>query len=159
MKNFVLSSIAIASLGTLAFLFIPQSRLTAHCQVPCGIYDDHARIHAMLEDVTTITKAINQINDLSKNNDATSLNQATRWISTKEQHASHIITTVAEYFLTQKVKPVEPTDAGYQKYLESLAVHHRVMGNAMKTNQTVDLQAAGSLKTAIEELGKLYPGK
>ncbi len=159
MRNYVTSYIAIASLGALAFLFTPQHGVRAHCQIPCGIYDDPARIHAMLEDATTITKAINQINELSKSSNALSLNQATRWISTKEQHASHIITTVAEYFLTQKVKEVAPGSAGYQNYLEQLATHHRVMRAAMKTKQTVDLEAASGLKAAVEELGKLYPGK
>ena len=27
----------------------PQA-IHAHCQIPCGIYDDHARVEAMLED-------------------------------------------------------------------------------------------------------------
>ena len=159
MKNYVVSCIAVIGLATLAFLFTPQSRVDAHCQVPCGIYDDPARIHAMLEDVTTITKAMNQINELSKSTNAQSLNQAVRWIDTKEHHAGHIITTVAEYFLTQKVKDVAPGSAGYQDYLDKLATHHRVMRAAMVTKQTVDTKAAGALKTAVEELGKLYPDK
>ena len=95
MKKYVLPSVAIASLGAVAFLLTPQRDLQAHCQVPCGIYNDHGRIDAMLEDVTTITKAIAQINELSQQHNALSFNQATRWVSTKEEHASHIITTVA----------------------------------------------------------------
>lgn len=159
MNKYVLSSIVVASLGVVAFLFTPQRDLQAHCQVPCGIYDDHGRIDAMLEDVTTITKAIVQINELSQQHNALSFNQAARWVSTKEQHASHIITTVAEYFLTQKVKAVPASDAGYQAYLESLALHHRVMRAAMKTKQTVDPESAAALRAAVEELGKLYPKK
>ncbi len=159
MKKFVLSGLAVALLGITAFLFMPQRTLQAHCQVPCGIYDDHGRIHGMLEDVTTITKAIVQINELSQQHNALSFNQATRWVSTKEQHASHIITTVAEYFLTQKVKAVPASDAGYQEYLQSLALHHRVMRTAMKTKQTVDPESAAALRAAVEELGKLYPKK
>ena len=159
MKNYVLPSVAIASLGAVAFLFTPQRDLQAHCQVPCGIYNDHGRIDAMLEDVTTITKAIAQINELSQKNNALSFNQAARWVSTKEHHASHIITTIAEYFLTQKVKAVPASDAGYQEYLQSLALHHRVMRTAMKTKQTVDADSAAALRAAVEELGKLYPKK
>ena len=159
MRSYVVSSLAVASLGLMAFLFTPQSSVNAHCQVPCGIYDDHARIHAMLEDVTTITKAIDQITELSKNNNALSLNQVTRWIMTKEQHATHIITTVAEYFLAQKVKDAAPGSTGYEEYLEQLAIHHRVMRAAMKTKQTVDGRDAAGLKAAVEALGKLYPGK
>ena len=37
--------------------------LSAHCQVPCGVYGDSARFTQMLEDQTTIAKAIAQIND------------------------------------------------------------------------------------------------
>ena len=159
MKNYVLPSVAIASLGAVAFLFTPQRDLQAHCQVPCGIYNDHGRIDAMLEDVTTITKAIAQINELSQQHNAISFNQATRWVSTKEEHASHIITTVAEYFLTQKVKAVPASDTGYQAYLQSLALHHHVMRAAMKTKQTVDPKSAAALREAVEELGKLYPKK
>ncbi len=159
MKKLFVPCVVIAFLGAVAFLITPQRTLQAHCQVPCGIYDDHGRIHLMLEDVTTITKAIVQINELSQQHNAFSFNQATRWVSTKEQHASHIITTVAEYFLTQKVKAVPASDAGYQKYLQSLALHHRVMRAAMKTKQTVEPESAAALGAAVEELGKLYPKK
>ena len=159
MKKLFLPCLVIASLGAVAFLVTPQRTLQAHCQVPCGIYDDHGRIHVMLEDVTTITKAIAQINELSQQHKAVSFNQAARWVSTKEQHASHIITTIAEYFLTQKVKAVPASDTGYQEYLQSLALHHRVMRAAMKTKQTVDPESAAALRAAVEELGKLYPKK
>ncbi len=159
MKKLLLPCVVIVFLGAVAFLVMPQRTIQAHCQVPCGIYNDHGRIDAMLEDVTTITKAIIQINELSQQHNALSFNQAARWVSTKEQHASHIITTVAEYFLTQKVKAVPANDAGYQKYLQSLALHHRVMRAAMKTKQTVDPESAAALRVAVEELGKLYPKK
>ena len=131
-------------------------RARAHCQVPCGIYDDGARIARLLEDQTTIAKAVRQINDLADKKDPQSLNQINRWVSTKEKHASHIIEVVSEYFLTQKVKDVAPEDAGYQAYLEKLAVHHRVMRAAMKTKQTANVPSADKLKAAIEALGKLY---
>jgi nickel superoxide dismutase len=159
MKNYVTTCATLIGLYALICLLSLQDRVDAHCQVPCGIYDDHGRIDAMLEDVTTITKAIAQINELSQQHNALSFNQTARWVGTKEQHASHIITTVAEYFLTQKVKAVPASDAGYQKYLQSLALHHRVMRAAMKTKQTVDPESAAALRAAVEELGKLYPKK
>ena len=88
-----------------ATLLLTSQTAGAHCQVPCGIYDDHARIHAMKEDVTTIAKAVKLIGELAEKSDAVSKNQLNRWIQTKEIHASRIITTVSEYFLTQKIKP------------------------------------------------------
>ena len=156
MKNLYLPCLVIASLGAVAFLVMPQRTLRAHCQVPCGIYNDHGRIDAMLEDVTTITKAITQINELSQQHNALSFNQATRWVSTKEEHASHIISTVAEYFLTQKVKPVAAGADGYDVYLAKLADHHAVMVAAMKTKQNAAASYAAKLHEAIEALAKHY---
>jgi nickel superoxide dismutase len=133
----------------------PQAQ--AHCQVPCGIYDDTARVHAMEEDVKTITKAMNQINELAAGHDALKINQVTRWINTKEEHASHVIETVSVYFLTQKVKVVDAGAAGYDDYLKKLADHHVVMSAAMKCKQTVDASNAAALGRAIEALAKHYP--
>jgi nickel superoxide dismutase len=158
MKNYVMSVIAIASLGAVAFVVSLPAAVSAHCQVPCGIYDDHARIHHMLEDTTTIAKAVTSISELAGKTDPQSVNQVTRWINTKEDHASNIITTIAQYFLTQKVKEVKPGAEGYEDYLNSLATHHHVMRAAMKTKQTVDPKAVEELKSAIDALGKLYPG-
>jgi hypothetical protein len=121
----------------------------AHCQVPCGIYDDPARIAAMREDAQTIAKAIAQINEMSAKHDALAINQAVRWIDTKEQHASNIITTVSEYFLTQKLKPVAPGEEGHDEYLAKLAAHHAVLRAAMTAKQTVDPASAEALSAAI----------
>ncbi|MFT5234211.1 MAG: nickel superoxide dismutase [Candidatus Krumholzibacteriia bacterium] len=33
-----------------------SSQAYAHCQIPCGIYNDHARVQQMLEDVATVEK-------------------------------------------------------------------------------------------------------
>lgn len=77
--------------------------VNCHCQVPCGIYDDSARVAALYEDATTITKAMNEINIIHQKSELTALdyNQLVRWIQTKENHASNIITVSAEYFLVQ----------------------------------------------------------
>ncbi len=134
-----------------------RERAVAHCQVPCGIYDDNARISRLREDATTITKAIKRINELAANRDAQSLNQATRWIVTKEDHASHIIEVVAEYFLAQKVKPVATGGDGYDAYLNKLADHHAVIVAAMKAKQNTDPGVAESLHRAIDALAIQYP--
>jgi nickel superoxide dismutase len=110
----------------------------------------------MLEDTTTISKAIAEISGHAGSHKAADFNQMIRWISTKEQHASHIIQTVSEYFLTQKVKPVAAGEDGYNEYLKSLADHHAVLRAAMKTKQTVDPAAASALEAAIKKLGTHY---
>lgn len=131
-------------------------RAQSHCQVPCGIYDDAGRIAVLREDATTVGKAITQMGELAGKNDPKSLNQMTRWITTKEDHASHIITVVSEYFLTQKVKPVAAGAEGYEQYLGHLAAHHAVMVAAMKSKQEPTADAVAALNAAIDELAKHY---
>eukprot|EP00049_Salpingoeca_infusionum_P010019 m.169980 g.169980 ORF g.169980 m.169980 type:complete len:166 (-) comp14514_c0_seq1:151-648(-) len=131
--------------------------LNAHCQVPCGIYDDDARIETLREDTMTIAKSVSQIARLSRQgDDPVNLNQAVRWINTKEKHASDIISLISEYFLTQKVKPLDASDPKYTEYLEVLAVHHKVMVAAMRTKQTVDPHRVGDLAHAVGDLSKVY---
>jgi nickel superoxide dismutase len=106
----------------------------AHCQIPCGIYDDYARIQSMLEDVETIQKSVRLIVALADKNDAQSKNQVVRWIMNKEKHAQNIIDTISDYFLTQRVKPNQ------ENYAERLIKHHTVIVEAMKAKQRVDME-------------------
>ncbi len=125
--------------------------LNAHCQVPCGIYDDNARVRSMLEDVKTVHKAMVQIGELSKKDDALSINQKVRWVNNKESHAQSIITTISDYFLTQRVK------SSQKDYSTRLQHHHAVVLLAMKCKQVVDAKKAQELAQAIEVLLKYYP--
>ncbi len=150
-------SLLTLALATTVVLWIAYvDPVGAHCQVPCGIYDDSARIARLREDSVTIAKAIGQINTLAVKRDAQSLNQVTRWITTKEAHAGHIIEVVSEYFLTQKVKPVAPGAEGYREYLKTLADHHAVMVAAMRTKQKADPATADLLHDAIDALAAHY---
>ena len=62
MKNFCRQTVLFLGLilftGTTAF---------AHCEIPCGIYDDEMRIKMLAEHVTTIEKSMAQIQELSLN--------------------------------------------------------------------------------------------
>ena len=48
------------------FYHIP---IFSHCQIPCGIYSDAMQIMQIKEDLSTIEKAMNEINDLSTKSD------------------------------------------------------------------------------------------
>lgn len=143
--------LALAIVAAASVLFAAGSA-NAHCQVPCGIYDDGGRIAQLKEDATTIAKAMAQINALAGKSDAQSHNQMARWVATKEAHASHIIEVLAEYFLAQRVKPGDDRDT----YLAKLAEHHAVIVAAMKTKQTVDESAVGTLNDAIDQIAEYY---
>ena len=128
-----------------------SQQLHAHCQIPCGIYDDHARVQSMLEDAATVEKATRLISDLSGKLDPQSQNQLVRWIMNKEKHAQNIISTICDYFLTQRVKP------DHKDYTERLKRHHAVIIAAMKAKQHSDIKYAIDLKESIEALYSYYP--
>ena len=124
-----------------------------HCQVPCGIYADQHRFEQMLEDQATIEKAGKMIAELSGKKDALSHNQLSRWVATKEAHATNVQRIVADYFLAQRIKS---TAKNYEK---QLVTAHVVMVAAMKCKQGVDAASAEGLKKAILALHKAYEGK
>ena len=132
-----------------------QGSLLAHCQVPCGIYNDAARIVQIQEDFSTIQKAMNKIKELSEQQDATSMNQMTRWILTKEEHASKIQKVVSDYFLTQRIK-VKTEGTEYDLYVKQTISLHQILVSAMKCKQTVDLKNVDYGLDLIESFIDLY---
>ena len=123
----------------------------SHCQIPCGIYDDHARVKSMLEDVATARRSVYMITELTKKSDAQSYNQVVRWVMSKESHAQNIISTISDYFLTQRVK------LDQKDYIERLKKHHAVIVAAMKVKQNVDITYIDDLEDNIESLLPYYP--
>jgi len=69
----------------------------AHCEVPCGIYDDELRISLLYEHFITIEKAMTKIEELS-NEEKPNYNQIVRWVNTKEEHANKIKDIAQKYF-------------------------------------------------------------
>lgn len=127
------------------------SSAMAHCQVPCGIYDDSARIKSMLEDVTTIEKAVTELQATAKKRDAQSVNQKVRWVMNKEEHAQRIIDTISDYFLTQRVKPKQ------KDYATRVVNHHKVIVAAMKAKQSAKMAPVSDLREAVLTLAPYYP--
>lgn len=122
-----------------------------HCQIPCGIYDDYARLKAMLEDAATVEKSMKLILELAGKSDPQSQNQLIRWVMNKEKHAQNIISTISDYFLTQRVK------ADQKDYSERLKKHHAVIVAAMHAKQNTDLKYGKALHDSIEALAPYYP--
>lgn len=137
-----------------ALLCLTASIASAHCQVPCGIYGDQLRFQQMLEDEHTISKAQLQLGELSGGKvDAQAVNQMTRWVSAKEDHATKIQETIAAYFMAQRIKTDNPN------YGKQLMAAHKVMLAAMKCKQSADPATAEALEKAIFDLYRAYEGK
>ncbi|MDA0295316.1 MAG: superoxide dismutase [Ni] [Planctomycetota bacterium] len=137
--------------------------LSAHCEIPCGIYDDHAEVERMRLDARTIQKASAQIVALSKDvpisSNGAHLNTIARWAMIKEEHGRKLQNTVAWYFLAQRVKaPAAGSgDAAREKYHGQLAAFHRISVGAMKAAQNLDPAATEELLAAIEAIAPWYP--
>lgn len=141
----------VCSFGVIGYgLLLPQAGY-AHCQIPCGIYDDHARVQSMLEDAATVEKSATLIGELAGKSDAQSQNQLVRWVMNKENHAQKVIATICDYFLTQRVKPDQ------NDYAQRLAKHHAVIIAAMKAKQNGDVKYAKILMESIQALSTYYP--
>ena len=132
-------------------LFLTAGIASAHCEIPCGIYDDQLRHDLIAEHTKTIEKSMNKITELSKGG-MTHYNQLVRWISNKENHANEIQHIVSQYFMTQRIKPTA------DKYVEKLKLLHGMLVYAMKCKQTTDPGNVAQLRSLLKEFWKLYHG-
>ncbi|MDG2422867.1 MAG: superoxide dismutase [Ni] [Phycisphaerales bacterium] len=151
-----------------AWIALSMPTANAHCQMPCGIYDDPARIAGLKEDAATIRKAVTSLRNMMEPHDhahgedhehaddMTQFNQGTRWIMTKDQHAQAIQDVVSYYFLTQRVKAVPTGKEGHETYIAQLAGFHRILVAAMKCKQTADLAMVDELDAAIAAVAGWY---
>ncbi|WP_419783178.1 superoxide dismutase, Ni [Maridesulfovibrio sp.] len=143
----------ITGMSILMIIVLVPVLSSAHCQVPCGIYDDHARVEAMLEDVKTVKKAVTMLQELAEKTDVQSRQQFTRWVMNKEHHAQLIISTISDYFLTQRVKATQ------KDYVERLKRHHAVIVNAMNVKQNADIATVDELEASVKALEGYYPAE
>jgi len=125
------------------------SLAAAHCEIPCGIYDDQMRIEMLREHITTIEKSMNQVILLEKDANRKT-NQLTRWVMNKEQHADELQEIVSQYFMTQRLKP----DA--KDYASKLQLLHEMLLAGMKSKQTTDLGQVKRLRELVDLFEKAY---
>ena len=148
-KQFIF--IGILTILTLSF----SKKSIAHCEIPCGIYEDTLRIELIKEHITTIEKSMKMILELS-NDEEPNYNQIVRWVNNKEDHANKLQDIVGQYFLNQRIKPVEPASDKYQKYIKQLSLLHELLVYSMKAKQTTDLLYTEKLRTTILAFEKDY---
>ena len=142
----------------LFIIFFIPGVIFAHCQIPCGIYDDEMRFEMLYEHSKTIKKSVESI--LEKNITYTNNNQLTRWILNKENHANEIQEIMLNYFLAQRIKiPKHEHHDHSDKYHALLEYAHKIIFFAMRSKQTSDLKIVMSLKRAISDFEDVYNSK
>lgn len=116
--------------------------LSAHCQMPCGIYHDDMVFDQIDQYVETMYKGMSMLRN-SKFDDADSRNTFVRWVALKEKLSDDTAQLLMEYFLQQKIKPGEPDTA---KRLESV---HKMLFLIVKVKQNTD-------RKVIEEFNDVW---
>lgn len=153
--NYLKSTIKMFALFVL--LQIPV-QTKAHCEVPCGIYNDSARIQMLYEHISTIERSMSMIKKLEKA-EKPNYNQLVRWVNTKEKHAKKIQKIVYQYFMTQRLKPVEKQDKkAYDKYIEQITLSHKILVYAMKAKQSTDEEYIKKLRETVHSFEHSYFG-
>jgi len=133
--------------------------MLAHCEVPCGIYNDELRVELIKEHIQTIEKAMNQIADF-QSAETVNYNQLVRWVNTKELHANLIQEIAEQYFLTQRVKFADSADGeSYKKYITQLSTLHQLIVYAMKAKQSTDLLQVENMRKSLTAFEKAYFGE
>jgi len=154
MKRFAIASIVVLALIATA---VPAS---AHCQIPCGIYDDELRVQLIEEHIGTVEKSMKKIVELSAEDDE-DYNQIVRWVNNKEAHAQEIQDIVTAYFMAQRIKP--PKDHGDEKvvneYMHKLALLHAIQIHAMKAKQSTNLDEIETLRELTGKFRGAYFGE
>jgi nickel superoxide dismutase len=136
---------------TLSAILLTANLAAAHCEVPCGIYDDQLRADLIAEHAATVEKSMKKIRELSSANPV-NYNQLVRWVTNKDEHAAKIQHIVWQYFMTQRIKP----DA--EKYSQKVTVLHKMLIAAMKCKQSTDLGQVKTLRALLQEFEILYFG-
>lgn len=128
----------------------------AHCEIPCGIYDDEMRISMIEENIKTIEKSMTKIIGLSKD-DNKNYNQIVRWVQNKEKHATELMHIVTQYFMTQRIEPVDQKDKeAHAQYESKLSVLHQMLIYAMKAKQATDLSHVEKLRSLVTQFRGVY---
>jgi len=121
---------------------------SAHCDVPCGIYDPiTAQIAAL-----TVVRMIDLMNDLESKPERglAYTNSMSRYVSVKEEHAEktkHEIRVIwGDYLKAQHL----------EKYPDSHALVHKIMSLGSKSRQTVDRESAVQLVEAVNDFAQIF---
>ena len=153
MKNLKLT---LATITLVLSLFVVNQKTYAHCEIPCGIYEDTLRASLISEHITTIEKSMKMIAKLSE--EATpNYNQIVRWVVNKEEHAKKIQEIVSQYFLHQRVKFADSSDKEkYAKYVKLLTTLHEISVYSMKAKQSTDLKQIENLRKSLKAFEAAY---
>lgn len=131
------------------FVSLSPFYLSAHCQLPCGIYHDDLRFAMLDEDIETINKAITEIKNNSDGS-AEDNNQLVRAVNLKDEYADEIAHTMSFYFLQQRIT------SEHKNFTELLNSSYKILQFSAKIKSSLDGTLVEKLSQEIANFKKLY---
>lgn len=122
---------------------------SAHCDIPCGIYDPHlAQLSAL-----TVIRMLDLMADLDKDHKETDLafrNSMIRYVSVKEEHAElckkEVRVIFGDYIKKEHI----------EKFPELPELTHKIMQAASKCRQTVARENALELLALVNHFAEIF---
>jgi len=133
----------------IALTLLGQGVLSAHCQMPCGIYHDDMVFDQIDQYIETMYKGITVLND-NKFDSVKDKNEFVRWVIQKEKASDEAANLILTYFLQQKIKPGE---ADTQK---RLAGAHELLFLIVQIKQNVDKKILESFSHEWESFKLMF---
>jgi nickel superoxide dismutase len=114
-------------------LLCTTGQLSAHCQMPCGIYHDEMVFGEIDQYVETMYKGMTVLTD-SKFETVKDRNEFVRWVITKDKLSDKTAELFNTYFLQQKIKPDEPDTP------KKLIAAHKLLFLMVQIKQNADIK-------------------
>lgn len=126
--------------------FAPRLTASAHCDIPCGIYDPHnAELGAR-----TVVRMVELLEEVEGKTDSASRQTFVRCVKVKEEHAELVKRELqilwSDYF---KAEHVERYPDLHERFWKALKL-------ASKNKQTIDPAAASDLQAAVAEIARIF---
>lgn len=126
-----------------------QGQLSAHCQMPCGIYHDDIVYDLIDQYVETMYKGISVLNN-SKFSNPSERNAFVRWVMEKDKASDQAAKLISEYFLQQKIKP------GESDTTKRLISAHKLLFMLVTIKQNADLDFVKTFTTEWDQFKLMF---
>lgn len=123
--------------------------LSAHCQMPCGIYHDDMVYDQIDQFVETVYKGITVLNE-SKFSTVKEKNEFVRWVGQKEKCCNEAADLITIYFLQQKIKP------GEDDTVKRLVSAHNLLFLMVAIKQNTDLEYVKQFNAEWEKFKLMF---
>ncbi len=127
-------------------LLAPPRTVSAHCDIPCGIYDPHsAELGAR-----TVSKMVSLIGEVQGATDPASRQTFVRCVKVKEEHAE-IVKRELQILWSDYFKPEH-----LERYPDLHEKVWKALKLASKNKQSIDAAAAKDLEAAVAEIARIF---